>query len=204
MSFSKGFLILLLLNSTRASSDDTSIPKWSSSYSVEGDIFVPFAEVHEPFSAWYDSESSNSRIDYYNGMAKTYQLSHKGYFGASLKIVPVTTETETNALRCLEVNGTDEFHISPQTALPDLSNFKLVSKHLEDSLVVEKWMSITKVEKTVGRYTMWLYRKNDIIYPLRFQMYGYNTVFLSHFDDYVIIYKNYLPVKPDPKVFLCR
>jgi len=32
-------------------------------------------------------------------------------------------------------------------------------------------------------------------------MNGYNTVFLSHFDDYVILYKNYLPVKPDPKVF---
>jgi len=44
-----------------------SVPKWSSSYSVEGDIFIPFAEVHEPFSAWYDSDSSNSRIDYYHG-----------------------------------------------------------------------------------------------------------------------------------------
>jgi len=61
-------------------------------------------------------------------MAKTYQLSHKGYFGASLKIVPVTTETETNTLKCLEVNGTDKFHISPQTALPDLSGFKVVVK----------------------------------------------------------------------------
>lgn len=59
-------------------------------------------------------------------MAKTYQLSHKGYFGASLKIVPVTTETETNTLKCLEVNGTDEFHISPQAVLPDLSDYKVV------------------------------------------------------------------------------
>lgn len=59
-------------------------------------------------------------------MAKTYQLSHKGYFGASLKIVPVTTETELNTLKCLEVNGTDTFHISAQATLPDLSNFKVV------------------------------------------------------------------------------
>lgn len=129
-----------------------SIPKWSSSHSVEGDIFIPFAEVHEPFSAWYDSDSGNSRIDYYQGkfliiilinedilkfdklkfihfiigMAKTYQLSNKGSFGSSLKIVPVTTETETNTLKCLEVNGTDEMHISPQSTLPDLSDFKVV------------------------------------------------------------------------------
>lgn len=59
-------------------------------------------------------------------MAKTFQLSNKGYFGASLKIVPVTTEEETNKLTCLEVNGTDHFHISPQSSLPDLSNFKVL------------------------------------------------------------------------------
>lgn len=59
-------------------------------------------------------------------MAKTYQLANKGSYGASLKIVPVTTETETNTMRCLEVNGTESFHISPQEALPDLENFKVV------------------------------------------------------------------------------
>lgn len=59
-------------------------------------------------------------------MAKTYQLSNKGDFGSSLKIVPVTTETETNILKCLEVNGTEQFHISPQAVLPDLSNFKVI------------------------------------------------------------------------------
>jgi len=58
-------------------------------------------------------------------MAKTYQLSNKGSFGASLKIVPVTTETETNTLKCLEVNGTEELHILPQPTLPDLSDFKV-------------------------------------------------------------------------------
>lgn len=60
-------------------------------------------------------------------MVKTYQLSDKGSFGSSLKIVPVTTETETNTLKCLEVNGTDTFHISPQSALPDLTDFKVNS-----------------------------------------------------------------------------
>jgi hypothetical protein len=60
-------------------------------------------------------------------MVKTYQLSDKGSFGASLKIVPVTTETETNSLKCLEVNGTNKFHISPQSALPDLTDFKVNS-----------------------------------------------------------------------------
>lgn len=68
-------------------------------------------------------------------MAKTYQLSNKGPYGASLKIVPVTTETERNTLKCLEVNGTNQFKISPQSALPDLTDFK-VHSFLQSKLVL--------------------------------------------------------------------
>lgn len=32
-------------------------------------------------------------------------------------------------------------------------------------------------------------------------MNGYNSVFLSHYDDYMILYKNFSPVKPDPSIF---
>lgn len=59
-------------------------------------------------------------------MAKTYQLSHKGKYGAALKIVPVTTETVTNSVRCLQVNGTNSFSIVPQSVLPNLNNFKVI------------------------------------------------------------------------------
>lgn len=63
-------------------------------------------------------------------MSKTYQLSNKGSFGASLKIVPITTETQTNTIKCLEVNGTKEFHISPQSSLPDLTDFKVIYSYI--------------------------------------------------------------------------
>lgn len=32
-------------------------------------------------------------------------------------------------------------------------------------------------------------------------MNGYNSVFGSHFDKYLIVYKNFIPVKPDPSIF---
>jgi hypothetical protein len=72
----------------------------------------------------YDGPSKRSRIDYYGDMVKTYQLSTSGPYGTSLKIAPVTTETETNARTCLQVNGTSEYTIEPQTILPDLTNFE--------------------------------------------------------------------------------
>lgn len=63
---------------------------------------------------------------FFLGMSKTYQLSNKGPYGTSIKIVPVTTETVTNAIKCLAVNGTNDYHIPPQSSLPDLSNFKVI------------------------------------------------------------------------------
>lgn len=37
--------------------------------------------------------------------------------------------------------------------------FQLVDEHLENGIVVEKWVYIKRVEKTVGKYIMWLYRQ---------------------------------------------
>lgn len=59
-------------------------------------------------------------------MTKTYQLSHKGYFGISLKIVPVTTKTQTNTIQCYGLKGTNESRIFPQSFLPDIRNFKVI------------------------------------------------------------------------------
>lgn len=53
------------------------------------------------------------------GMVKTFQLAHKGQYGASIKIAPVTTETVSNEETCLQINGTNQFKVQPQSILPD-------------------------------------------------------------------------------------
>ena len=52
-------------------------------------------------------------------MVKTFQLAHKGQYGASIKIAPITTETVSNKETCLQVNGTNDSKIQPQSILPD-------------------------------------------------------------------------------------
>lgn len=71
----------------------------------------------------YDAPNKKSRIDYYGDMVKTYQLADKKY-GTSLKIAPVTTEEALNIRTCLQVNGTNEDKIEPQSVLPSLINFE--------------------------------------------------------------------------------
>lgn len=85
---------------------------------------IPYAELSEPFEAWFDKPTNRSRIDYYDGMVKTYQLTRSGDFGTALKIAPVTTDEEPNKITCLQVNGTSDSRIETQSILPDVRNFE--------------------------------------------------------------------------------
>lgn len=103
----------------------TKPPRWDNVYTTKGTLYIPYAEIAEPFYAWYDEPNGQSRIDYYGGMVKTYQLNHVGQYGASLKVAPVTTDDKPNQQTCLQVNGTAEYSIRPQTILPDVHEFVL-------------------------------------------------------------------------------
>ena len=43
------------------------VTSWSSQYHVQGVLSIPYAEIREPFQAWYDADNMKSRIDYYDG-----------------------------------------------------------------------------------------------------------------------------------------
>lgn len=43
-------------------------PAFSRTYTVKGTLYIPYAEIREPFYAWYDANSGSSRIDYYGGI----------------------------------------------------------------------------------------------------------------------------------------
>lgn len=58
-------------------------------------------------------------------MVKTFQLSHKGSYGSSIKLAPITTETVSNQQTCLEVNGTSDMKIQPQGIVPDTTGMEV-------------------------------------------------------------------------------
>ena len=62
-------------------------PMWPSSYMVRGTLSIPFAEIEETFAAWVDQDVKKSRIDYYNGMVKTFQRGDMGSYGSSVKVL---------------------------------------------------------------------------------------------------------------------
>lgn len=58
-------------------------------------------------------------------MVKTYQLSNEGSYGTSIKVAPITTESEMNQQTCLQVNGSSEMKIEPQTIVPDTTGMEV-------------------------------------------------------------------------------
>lgn len=173
-------------------------PVWSQTYTVRGELVIPYAELIEPFYAWYDADAKQSRIDYYGDMVKTYQLGSLGPYGASLKIAPVTTEDELNERTCLQVNGTSDYSIKPQSILPSLIGFECIGSDILDGVLAEKWQLVETIGQKVNKYTMWLNYKDDpdnnghkITVPVRYEMKGFNSLLGSHYDHYYLNYHFY-------------
>ena len=59
--------LLVLMQGTlgRQNINAPQAPVWSPTYSVEGVLSIPYAEIEEPFAAYADMQNGKSRIDYY-------------------------------------------------------------------------------------------------------------------------------------------
>ncbi|XP_018044041.1 PREDICTED: digestive cysteine proteinase 3 [Atta colombica] len=183
-------------------------PTFSKTYTVKGTLYIPYAEIREPFYAWYDGNSGSSRIDYYGGMVKTFQLAHKGQYGASIKIAPITTETVSNEETCLQVNGTSDSKIQSQSILPDTPEMECIGEEMINGLLCEKWRLVQEIGDKTNKYTLWIrYKKSPHLpkvkepIPMRYEMKGFNSLLGSHYDHYYLEYDWYSSDKPSDDVF---
>ncbi|XP_055628092.1 digestive cysteine proteinase 1 [Toxorhynchites rutilus septentrionalis] len=176
----------------------TNPPRWPKVYSASGVLNIPYAEISEPFYAWHDSENGRSRIDYYGGMVKTYQLTKEGDYGTSLKVAPITTKQATNKDTCLQVNGTSDMPVTVQSILPDAKKFKLAGTETRNGFKCDKFTLIDDVGQKRNVYNLWVryikspkYPASRMPIPVRYEMKGYNTLLGSHYDHYYLDYDSY-------------
>ncbi|XP_076749125.1 C1 family peptidase 26-29-p [Xylocopa sonorina] len=204
-TFTSAFALMVLGVSW---AESTQSPTFSNTYTVKGTLYIPYAEIREPFYAWYDGTSGSSRIDYYGGMVKTFQLAHKGSFGKSIKLAPITTETALNAETCLEVNGSKEFKIEPQAIVPDTTGMECVGEEIINGLTCEKWKMEEQIGEKLNKYTLWIrYKKSPKVpklkepIPVRYEMRGFNSLLGSHYDHYYLEYDWFSSEVPSADVF---
>lgn len=190
--------LLLVVGCCFAAALATNPPKWPHVYSVSGILNIPYAEISEPFYAWFDRDNGRSRIDYYGGMVKTYQLTKAGEFGTSLKVAPVSTRQQLNKETCLQVNGTADNAIEVQSILPNAKEFKLEGTETRNGFTCDKFTMIVDVGQKRNYYYLWVryikspkYPASRMPIPVRYEMKGYNTLLGSHYDHYYIDYDSY-------------
>lgn len=183
-------------------------PTFSRAYTVKGTLYIPYAEIREPFYAWYDEKSGSSRIDYYGGIVKTFQLASKGSYGTSIKVAPITTESVTNQETCLQVNGTSNAKIYPQTIIPDTTGMECIGEEVINGLPCEKWRLVENFGDKKNKYTLWIrYKKSPHLpqkkepIPVRYEMIGFNSLLGSHYDHYYLEYDWYSFDTPSEDVF---
>ncbi|KAI3358407.1 hypothetical protein L3Q82_014831 [Scortum barcoo] len=137
----------------------------------------------------------------------TYQLGAEQQWGVAYKITPETTEVEQNVMKCFQVNGTKTEAVTPQTSLPDVQGFQFVRMEYYGGSLCEVWQNVTTVGYKKNTYTLWVTHsergadgKDVPATPLHYEMMGYNTLLGSHYDKYLVDYKEF-STHVDPKVF---
>lgn len=176
----------------------TDPPKWDPTFNVKGVLYIPYAEIEESFEAWYDKPTGRSRIDYYGGTVKTYQLSQELEFGTSLKIAPVSTDDTLNEITCLQVNGSQSDPVEIQSILPDAKAFQLAGSEEKAGAKCDKFVFEETIGQKTNLYTLWVRYKKSPKYPasrmpipVRYEMKGYNSLLGSHYDHYFLEYDHY-------------
>ncbi|XP_067281404.1 counting factor associated protein D-like [Pseudorasbora parva] len=186
--------VLLLCAADAAPVDGRTVPDFGKMYHVDGELSLPHSEVKEPFEVWYDLEGNRSRIDYHNSTVRTFLIGNDLDYGAIYMITPVTTETEIQAIKYFQLNGTKEDPIRPQAALPDLQGFEFEKMEDYAGVQCEVWKKVAQAGHKKNTYRLWVKRpeENDSpAIPYHFEMVGYNTLLGSHNDRYMIDYSNF-------------
>ncbi|XP_061452508.1 digestive cysteine proteinase 2-like [Rhineura floridana] len=167
------------------------LPKFGDTYHITGILKLPYAEIEEPFEAWFNETGGKSRIQYYHGQVITYQFGFIKPFGASFKVTPETTETEANIKECFRINGTSENPIRPQSVFPSLHEFQPVRQEYYNGqhCTVLEATSFWGQKKNI--YRLWMAHASSEPVPVHYEMKGFNTLLGSHYDKYEIDYTNF-------------
>ncbi|OTF70897.1 Group 1 mite allergen-like protein (Cysteine protease) [Euroglyphus maynei] len=186
-----------------------STPTFSKNYKITGRILLPYAEINEPFTAYYDENANKSRIDYYGDLQLTVQRADLKQF---YKIAYMVRTNEQTDRVCFNMAASPISPVTVQSVLPDLSDFQFKQRGICKTLVktlptltaeyCEEWEYRVQLGKKDNKYVFILKRDdNGDAIPIFYLMMGYDSLLGSHYDKYEVFYESYSTDKIDPKIF---
>ncbi|XP_053123811.1 digestive cysteine proteinase 2-like isoform X2 [Hemicordylus capensis] len=167
------------------------LPNFGDVYHITGILKLPYAEIEEPFEAWFNAAEGKSRIQYYHGQVITYQFGSMKPFGTSFKVTPESTETRLNIRKCFQINGTHLNPIRPQSVFPGLNEFQPVQQEYHNGRYCTVLESISYWGKKKNIYKLWVADASTKPVPVHYEMQGFNSLLGSHYDKYEIDYTSF-------------
>lgn len=166
------------------------LPQITSEYRVKGRIRLPYSNIVEPFEAWYSATLGKSRINYYDGMDTVLNFNQPYHMGLLWEICPIPNSNGHVEMTCLGRKGTLSKAIRAQPLIPSLQLFTLQQKKIyHRHHLCDMWIRNSTQQHKINQYI--LYTKHATAIPIQFIMYGYNILFHSHYDHYIIDYQQF-------------
>ncbi|KAG1704731.1 Counting factor associated protein D [Nymphon striatum] len=138
-----------------------------------GVLFLPYAEIEEPFTAYFDAKAN-----------KIFQLASDGKYGTTKKVAFMSKDTQLNVQSCFQVNGTVNATVGIQSVFPDMTDFENCPVDDSATKICQIWRYINIEGKKKNTYTI-----------------GYDSLFGSHYDRYYLNYEPIVFGAVDPEKF---
>jgi len=156
-----------------------SAPKWPQQYFASGTFSIPYFKINEPVDIYFDAVNNRERLEYYNKM-DTYLYRYDQ--GTLFQVIP-----RIDKLVCFHQNLTS----SPlTTVLPDLKTWSFKGKVSKNGEMTNKFEQVVKNFNTTAVYTMYVTEDER---PVQLHLFGYDFVFGSHPDIYIMNFHEYKP-----------
>lgn len=184
---------------------DVDFPK---QYKITGRIKLPYAEIDEPFTAYYDGPANKSRIGYYDDLMISVQRADQNMYYKLAYYVNSKGDTERI---CFNMAGALLQPTTAQSVLPDMTPFKLQESFscaefrqflMGKAESCKKYFYSTKEGEKENKYTFIMAELEDgTAVPVYYLMMGYDTLLGSHYDKYEVFYESMSIGPVDPAVF---
>eukprot|EP01105_Mastigella_eilhardi_P002074 TRINITY_DN124_c0_g1_i2.p1 TRINITY_DN124_c0_g1~~TRINITY_DN124_c0_g1_i2.p1 ORF type:complete len:531 (+),score=161.54 TRINITY_DN124_c0_g1_i2:103-1695(+) len=152
----------------------------------EAVLYLPIGGISEPVRVNQDASLGYQRVDYYN--ATDYDL-----YTSKLYSVYVAQDHQ----ECAASPRTADFSIYPM--LPDLSQMQKVDDVVIEGVTCEHYSVVDVEGGKTNTYDFYVNKKTQA--PYRFSLHGYDYIWGSHYDLYVLDYTSYTPGYTQPNVF---
>lgn len=156
------------------------VPKFPSKYTFRGTFSLPFGNITEPLYVVNDMDNNRQFVDFYNGLDYNVYRYDKGY------MYEIYMAKYNH--RCARIPGSGRV----MDFIPDLSQgFEYKGQSTVDGKLCEWWQQRIVNGTKANTYDFYYTKRGNV--PVKYQLMGYDTIFGSHYDLYILDFHQFSP-----------